>query len=100
MSSSDQRLETWRQLLADQQSSGLSVTNWCYKHNIAFATYYYWRKRVITQASTPDAPQWLSVKVPDTCDPLTLRIGRVSIEVAIGFDPRLLHEVLTVLESR
>jgi len=31
---------------------------------------------------------------------LTLRVVHIAVEVVPGFDPRLLAEVLTVLESR
>jgi len=98
MSPSEQRHATWRRLLAEQQASGQSITSWCAQQGISLASFYYWRKRVT--ASTPAAAQWLALPVGEAHDPLWLHIGRVTVEVAPGFDARLLHEVLAVLESR
>jgi hypothetical protein len=91
------------------------------QHSIALSTFSYWRKRlrehVSDGAPTPvEHRQWLTMEVasractPSLCEvasddrpssvALTLRVGRVSIDVTSGFDPHLLADVLTVLEAR
>ena len=91
----------WQRKLDDQQASGLSITAWCLQQDICPQTFYYWRKRLTR--STPEAvqPQWVALAPAREADPLlTLRVGQVAIEVTAGFDPRLLADVLTVLEAR
>jgi putative transposase len=108
MSSSDERLTEWRELLADQRSSGMSVKQWCESEGISENRYYYWRKRlsepVVSLApASPLAPRWLPVALNDAtpCSPgLTLRVGRVSVDVSSGFNAGLLSSVLNVLEAR
>lgn len=111
MSSCDDRLTEWRGLLVDQRSSGMSVKEWCDSEGISTNTYYYWRKRLSCQppvsfaATLPPAPRFLPLALdggapasPDCC--LTLRVGRVSIDVSSDFDAGLLSSVLNVLEAR
>lgn len=100
MSSTQQRLATWRQLLAEQQASGQSVAHWCRQRDISATTFYNWRKRLADAPFTSSAPQWLAVTASTEYYPLVLRIGRIAVEVTVGFDPRLLHDVLAVLEAR
>lgn len=101
MSPTAQRRATWQQLLADQQASGLSVTAWCFSQDISLPTFYYWRKRLMASTPPASAPQWV-VMAPtvESGASLTLRVGAVTIEVPTGFDPRLLADVLAVLEGR
>jgi transposase-like protein len=109
MSSCDDRLSEWRELLGDQRSSGMSVKEWCESEGISTNTYYYWRKRlsVASAASSapasPLAPGWLPVtldEAPSCSSGLTLRVGRVFVDVSRGFDAGLLSSLLNVLEAR
>ncbi len=102
MSANDQRRASWQQLLADQQASGLSVTAWCFAQDISLQTFYYWRRRLnMSTPAVPPSPQWLAIAPAEGSGTLlTLHVGRVAIDVPAGFDPRLLAEVLTVLEGR
>ena len=106
---SEERRRAWESTLADQQSSGLSVSEWCKRQSIALSTFSYWRKRLKEQvidgaAAQREHPQWLTMEVAADPRPspvaLTLRIGRVSLDITTGFDPHLLADVLTVLEAR
>jgi hypothetical protein len=111
---SEERRRAWESTLADQQSSGLSVSEWCKRQSIALSTFSYWRKRlkelanpqqvIDGAAAQREHPQWLTMEVAADPRPspvaLTLRIGRVSLDVTTGFDPHLLADVLTVLEAR
>ena len=74
LSTSMDRLTLWRDLLAEQRSSGLCIKDWCAKEGVSTFTYYYWRKRISSPPSgaapvdaCPSAvpllasPEWLPV---------------------------------------
>ena len=115
MSSHQERVEHWACLIADQQSSGLSMAAWCRSQSIAFSTFDYWRRQVspVPKTKNPSsaqksntAPEWLSVSIASDRsgarlpDVLSLRVGKVAVDVAPGFDSTLLADVLCVLEAR
>ena len=43
------RLDFWRQLIAKQQQSGMSVRAFCQQHRTSEYSFYHWRKRVREQ---------------------------------------------------
>lgn len=103
---SEDRRARWRGLVNDQVVSGLSVTAWCVSHGIKSNTFHYWRKQLKVPAS-PSSASWVSVALNPVADAeflrgdiLTLRVGRVSIEVPPDFDSGLLSSVLNLLETR
>jgi len=101
MSSRIDRRTRWQKLLAEQQASGLSIVDWCWRQGIKEHSFYSWQRKLAAPV-LPAEPRWLAV-LPDAAAPasgLTLRVGHIAVEVVPGFDPRLLAEVLTVLESR
>lgn len=106
MLSFEERAAEWRRRLDDQRSSGLSVVAWCREHGIEKNTFYGWRKR-LWESPAASAPQFIAVAIDRLVEApapapssLTLHIGRVAVEVASGFDPALLSDVLSILESR
>lgn len=99
---SDARRAHWQRVLSEQQASGLSIVAWCFQQDIREASFYYWRKRLAAQPSTPAAePHWLALDTTAvTGHGLTLHVGPVAITVTIGFDPQLLADVVGVLAAR
>lgn len=100
MTPHDARRALWQRQLAEQQASGLSITAWCFQHDISEPTFYYWRKRLAAPSPSHATSQWVALAPLHAGIPLTLRVGRVAIDVAAGFDPSLLSAVLAVLEGR
>jgi hypothetical protein len=43
------RLDFWRQLIAKQQQSGMSVRVFCQQHRTSEYSFYHWRKRLRAQ---------------------------------------------------
>ncbi len=43
------RLDFWRQLVAKQQQSGISVRAFCRQHGTSEYSFYHWRKRLAEQ---------------------------------------------------
>ena len=93
----EERKAKWAGLIAAQHASGMSIVAWCYQHGVNEGTFYYWRKRLAEMSA--GAPQWVAVSAIESADSLTLRVGRVAIEVNSGFDPRLLAAVLAVVAA-
>jgi hypothetical protein len=100
----------WTRRVAEQRASGLSAAAWCREQGINQPSLHYWLKQLSASDAPVSSPQWLAVAMdsPEDCASdtaswggprscLTLRIGRISIDVASDFDPRLLCNVLGVL---
>lgn len=43
--------DLWRERVANQIQSGLSITNWCRQNNISTHTFYYWRGKFFPKTS-------------------------------------------------
>jgi len=90
--------EKWRELLAECQSSGKSITAWCKGQGIACSTYHNWVKRL----KETEPQRW--VKVPDavkeaSADEIKLRCGKWTIAVSEGFNVKLLADILKVVDA-
>ena len=44
------RLQSWSELIAECQSSCMTVKDWCATHDINIKTYYYWLRKIRKQA--------------------------------------------------
>lgn len=62
-----QRAEQWRERIAQQSESGLSIAAFCKEHGIATPTFYWWRNRL--------AKRDASVVPPLTATPPFLDLG-------------------------
>jgi hypothetical protein len=110
MLSKAERSAHWARLVSEQGASGVSMASWCRNQNIAVSTLDYWKRRLKSPPSTvmtSVSPEWLSVSLAEpvsisqpTSDYLSVRVGKVSVEVPSGFNCALLGDILTVLEDR
>ena len=96
-------LALWRERLIEFSRSGLGVSAWCASHEIPVHRYYYWRRRLsdLQLPSSGCGVNWLSLPVLGDAPPagagLSVRVGAASIDVAPGFDPVLLRDVVAAL---
>ena len=97
------KAEHWRQCVEAFQSSGLSRKAYCRKHQLNIHNLDYWRRR-LNRDPGPGSPESINQFVPirvyeDTLSDSTikLRIGQITIEVAAGFAPQHLKNILQVL---
>jgi hypothetical protein len=103
--------QRWRALLDQHRASGLSIVAFCRRHELAVATFHFWKRRLLHQQ---DAPAFIEVRttpqpevravvdapVPDRGGfELRLRRG-VRLRVGRGFDRQLLNELIDTLERR
>jgi transposase-like protein len=96
------REECWRERIAAQERSGVSVKQFCGQQQITEQSFYYWRKRlgerepmrfalVETGAVRPQAPA-------DVVLELVLATGE-RLRIGAGVDPATLRSVLEALRA-
>jgi len=99
-----ERREEWRRRVAEFRASGQSGLAWCAAQGIKPHLLYYWAKRFppAENADGDGETQWLPVDVSDSfgrqssgC--LLVRVGNAVVEVAPGFNPQLLADVVRTL---
>lgn len=96
----------WRERINAWKSSGQSQRAFCTAHRLGFSSFKRWRRifkveGVSGAPSAAEAVRFVAVRVREsTPSNLTIRIGDdLRIEVAAGFDPRLLEQVVEVLRT-
>ena len=104
----------WTRIIAQQQSSGLSIAEFCRLRDLSQPSYFVWRRRLQLSdggiAGPEASPAFVEVKIarqevqgsvsgPQACA-LELRLphGR-SVLVRQGFDRRVLRQLLAALEE-
>ena len=67
-------LNEWASRIADQKSSGLSVSEWCVKNGLTKDKYFYWKCKLkdelITQALPEIVPLALPASPVSECNPI------------------------------
>lgn len=95
----------WEQLIGEYRKSGLGVKKWCEKNNVPFFKFRY---RLYNQEDRKSdtgmgSSEWLqatvtsSVAGAEESTGLTVKLGKVAIEVRPGFDENLFSSVVRVL---
>ncbi|WP_157075967.1 IS66 family insertion sequence element accessory protein TnpA [Neobacillus fumarioli] len=103
----EQRIREWTSRVEEYRTSGLTMAAWCEAQGISIHQLKYWLNRLkrLSDSSRTNASTmgWVPVTVtssPENQNPdpgVVIRIGQVSIEVANGFDPQLLRQVVQTL---
>lgn len=111
------KLEHWRQLIAECQSSGMQVKQWCLQNNISKDQYYYWLRKVreitvdnlpISVNSLPDKTdnksmlfKKLEVQSPMSglTPAVTIHLPQATVEVPDGISQSTVEAVLMALKS-
>ena len=96
----EDRREYWRQLIVEQQRSGLSVSALCRRHGISEQSFYQWRKRLAAQLPVKfalvqaSAPQHIGGEVME----ILLTSGE-RLRITQGVDAAMLRLVLSVMRE-
>jgi transposase len=105
----------WRQMLRRWQRSGLSVRDFCARHQLSEANFYAWRRTLAQREprSTPSritrphpaepTPTFVPVQLaapPRPPTPIEIVVGRPRLlRLLPGFDADTLRQVLALLEA-
>lgn len=113
---SEVRFQNWARLIAECQSSQMTVKAWCEQQGIVPKTYYYWLRKVRERA-LENVPVPASSIVPAAESPVKLRkleikspvsgmqaavivhLPQATVEVAQGTDQQTVEAVLLALKS-
>jgi hypothetical protein len=97
---SKQRHRQWETRIARWRASGVSMAAYCRQHELSYAAFVWWRRR-LGQAITPASPLTLIPVVAPTASggAITIRLpSGIGIEVEAGFDAMALSAVVRVLQ--
>ena len=102
--------DEWKQILADQPSSGLSQKEFCAKHDLSLSTFQYWlyrRSKLESKIGANPSVKFLPLDVIASAASSTRPTGQDAIElglrsgtvvrVPVGTDVRYLAELLAAL---
>jgi hypothetical protein len=98
----EERQQWWRQLVAQQEQSGLSIRAFCQQHRTSEHSFYQWRKRLAARLPVKFALVETDRSTPGRAAAmeLTLATGE-RLRIEPGADAATLRVVLSVLrESR
>jgi transposase-like protein len=97
-------IESWRQIVDGQRSSGLAVAAYCRKRGISECSFYKWRRRLRSsaRAGVETTAPFVEFKTPilSTAEGIEIFLpGERHLLVRRGFDHDLLVEVVRTLEG-
>jgi hypothetical protein len=101
MASHEDRVLYWTELVSEQKLSGLSVPNFCRERGVSIHSYRGWRARLNKETSS--GGDWVTVKSHPAIAkpaPITLRVGAVCFDLALGFDPQLVQDIVAALNPQ
>ena len=93
---SELRFQQWTKLVAECQSSQMTVKAWCELNNINIKTYYYWLRKIRTAATEVLEPQLVRLEEPERAEAdskIHIRYGEAELSLPEDVD----LEAVTVL---
>lgn len=59
------RLEDWKQRIADQSASGLTIREWCSLNNTTIHKFNYWKRLIKEELTDQVLPDIVPIQIPD-----------------------------------
>src|SRR5580704_16289901 len=91
------RLDLWRQLIAAQQQSGMSVRAFCQQRRTSEYSFYHWRKRLAEQLPIKFALVETNRRAPAAVEVILASGER--LRIAPGIEAATLRLVVSVLRE-
>lgn len=90
----------WKKRIADFEASGQSGASWCREQGVSECQFWYWKKEFQKTKETTEVSEWVPVVLgEEPLSSLTIRVGKVEVEVKTGYDDHLLQQVVRTLVS-
>jgi transposase len=93
------RREVWRELVAKQQQSGMSVRAFCQRHGTSEYSFYHWRKRLTEQLPMKFALVEAGHRAPAAVAVEVMLVSGERLRIVPGVDAATLRLVLSVLRE-
>jgi len=91
------RANYWRQIVARQEKSGLSVKAFCRQESLCAHTLYFWRRKL----GPSQSPSFAVVNVTAPSAPLEVILaGGDRLQIPAGMDAGTLRTVVAILRER
>lgn len=107
-------LNKWADIIRDQQSSSLTVKDWCSQHQVSKDQFYYWKRKLkdtFVESQLPDIIP-ISSRVPEPCctscttdttfptlSSVIISINDISIEITDNTSELLLTKVIKAVRN-
>lgn len=89
-----ERQNMWQGRISKYKASGQSVKEWCADNDVKPHQLWYWLRK--ERQASEDRVSWLPIDIRDSDqqESLLVRVGRVTVEVKPGFNPKLLLDIV------
>jgi transposase-like protein len=96
----EKRRQLWRELIAEQEQSGLSVRAFCRQHRTSEPSFYHWRKRLAERLPMKFALVETSRSTPAAVAAVEVILASGErLRIAPGIEAATLRLVLSVLRE-
>ncbi len=90
--------EQWRTILTEQQASGLTIIDYCRKHQLATSSFYVFRKKLgITSSCFVRTQVTQQVELITQQSPIELTLGKATLRLPSSTSATYLGQVLRAL---
>lgn len=99
----DENRKLWESRVTEFKASDQTAAAWCRAQDLKVHQLRYWVRKFESESeSAKQNMQWLSVEIGELeadnpQEALPVRVGKATIEVRPGFDPKLLSDVVKSL---
>lgn len=91
--------DEWAALITEQQSSDLTIVDFCKEHGLATSSFYKFRKRLQPQGTPAKFIQAKAIGAPRNEYSVNVSCGAVSISVPLSCEPVWLANFIKALQA-
>ena len=88
-------ISEWSAKITDWNRSGLSIAAWCRENTEGYHRFLYWRQR-LREVDHGKPGKFIELRPVTT--PISLECNGIFVHVTMGFDARLLEDILMLLK--